>query len=93
MKFKVLILSAIILSAAGCAVSMPAVTDVDCVAYYRESTVPGPVHKLHLVKKKNDNRKYQNRIWYKQSGLSGVKFTGGWIPESILENMECRDSE
>ncbi|HDS2909356.1 TPA: hypothetical protein QIE17_000266 [Morganella morganii subsp. morganii] len=93
MKYKLLILSVVVLSAAGCAVSTPVITDVDCVAWYREATFPNPVHKLHLVKKKNDNKWHQNTIWYKQSGLNGVKFSGGWIPEKVLEGTECRHSE
>lgn len=93
MKLNALILSVAVLSAAGCAVSTPVISDVDCVAYYREATFPSPVHKLHLVKKKDDNRKHQNKIWYKQTGFSGVKFLGGWIPESVLEGMICQRSE
>lgn len=93
MKYKLLILSVVVLSATGCAVSTPVIADVDCVAWYREATFPNSVHKLHLVKKKNDNKRHQNTIWYKQSGLSGVKFSGGWIPEKVLEGMECRHSE
>ncbi len=92
-KLNIILLSVAVVTAAGCAIRTPVITTVDCTAFYREATFPNPVHKRHLIKKKDDNKRHQNTIWYKQSGLNGVKFSGGWIPESVLEGMECRLSE